>query len=225
MNTKLIRLNKNTYKEKNKRMNKENNKERDKERDKERVKEKNKRMDKVNDKRMDKVNDNEGRMKKTIFLKKILSMKGSNMKGGKVKFTSISNSKYEKKNKSIQDNMSREDILKKLVGYKSLKTIEEKRILEKLPIFKVWVRYYNIDTRKFRVGGLLSKVSYPDYIMLANPSKNLTWSVQLNNNIIYIKDPKEIIMKMGDNIEKKRINLLKDKLYDLYNRGLLVRKS
>jgi hypothetical protein len=61
------------------------------------------------------------------------------------------------------------------------------------------------------------KVSYPDYITLLNPSQQLTWSVQLKDNIIYIKDPKETVLKQNKND-------LKEKLFHMYQHGQLSLK-
>jgi hypothetical protein len=132
-------------------------------------------------------------------------------------------------NGSRQDNFTRDDILKRLRNYIPLKTIREKRILEKLPNFKTWIKYYNTTTRQFRTGGLLMKVSYPDYIMLINTSQNITWSVQLKDNIIYIPDQttiektqRQLQQKEEDN---KKEQVIKNKLYELYKRGKLAAKK
>lgn len=109
---------------------------------------------------------------------------------GNEMFTSIVNTHYT--NGSKQENFTINDILKKLVNYIPLKTMNEKEILQQLPIFKTWIRYYNVKTKQFRTGGLLMKVSYPDYITLVNTTNKLSWSVQLKDNIIYIPDPRKI---------------------------------
>jgi hypothetical protein len=106
-------------------------------------------------------------------------------------FKSVSRSTFKKPvGGTYQDNITREEILEKLEGYIPLRTIQEKRVLTKLPTYKTMVRYINEKTKKFRNGGLLSKVVYPEYIMLANPALNLVWSVQLKDSIIFIKDPR-----------------------------------
>lgn len=132
-------------------------------------------------------------------------------------------------NGSRQDNFTRDDILKRLRNYIPLKTIREKRILEKLPNFKTWIKYYNTTTRQFRTGGLLMKVSYPDYIMLINTSQNITWSVQLKDNIIYIPDQTTIEETQRQRQQKEEDNkkeqVIKNKLYELYKRGKLAAKK
>jgi len=141
----------------------------------------------------------------------------------RVIYTSIVNSKYKKpQSGSRQDRFTKEEILKRLENYIPLKTMQDKRVLERLPVFKTWVRYYNTQTKQFRVGGLLMKVVYPDYIMLINTARNLTWSVQLKDNIIYIPHPKVAEEKRQ---EKKRDNVIKDKLLEMYKQGKLTTKK
>lgn len=141
--------------------------------------------------------------------------------GGKYKYTSIVESGYKKpKQGSKQDNMSKDQIREKLQGYKALKTSQEKRELLNLKPFKVWIRYFNTQTKEFRVGGLLKLVD-PElrYIMLVNTNKNLTWSVQLKDNIIFV--PKDVEAKEK---EKDKERLTKEKLYKLYKDGKLAKK-
>lgn len=138
--------------------------------------------------------------------------------GGKYKYTSITESNYKKpKDGSRQDNFTKEQIRDKLDGYKALKTSQEKRYLLTLKPFKVWVRYFNTVTKEFRVGGLL-KVVDPDlrYIMLVNTSKNLTWSVQLKDCIIFV--PNNLEQKQ---LDKEKEQITKNKLYTLYRQGKL----
>jgi hypothetical protein len=142
--------------------------------------------------------------------------------GGKKQYTSIAQSNFRKPNGGTkQDNMTKDEIKSKLVGYVTLRTKEEKKLLTRLPLWKTWVRYINESTKQFRSGGLLMKVQYPDYIMLANPNKNLVWSVQLNENVIFVKNPKEVEQpkqadKEGD---------IKNKLYEMYKRGMLTQTT
>jgi hypothetical protein len=102
-----------------------------------------------------------------------------------------------------------------------LKTMSEKKYLTSLPYYKTWVSYINNKTKQFRPGGLLVKTSYPDYIMLKNIPKNAVWSVQLKDNTIYVKDPKVVAMHQAEQKKKEQI---KEKLYELYESGKLVRK-
>jgi hypothetical protein len=123
---------------------------------------------------------------------------------------------------TYQDRLTKEEIIKKLEGYVPLKTMEEKKQLVNMTPFRTYVKYYNVPTKKFRTGGLLLRVSYPDYIMLANPSKELAWSVQLKENIFYIPHPKKL-----EEIEerKRKEKEVKQKLFDLYQKGLLTTKK
>lgn len=140
--------------------------------------------------------------------------------GGTKKYISIVDSGYKKpKGGTLQDNLTKEDVKQKLIGYKSLKTMQQKKYLQTLAPFKTWIRYYNPTTKQFRTGGLLMKVD-PEmrFIMLVNTSKNLTWSVQLKDNIIFVPDPK--IQE-----EKEKEQNLKEKLLDLYKKGKLTTKK
>lgn len=162
----------------------------------------------------------------------------------KQNFTSIVTSTYKKpKEGSVQDNYKKDDIINQLKGFIPLRTMEEKRILTQLPIFKSWIKYINLDTKQFRVGGFLMKVDYPKYITLANTRTNVSWSVQLNNTIIYIRDPrkKQEEETTIDDIDtdtyytdtytytettnNTEIDMIKNKLYQLYLKGQLTTKK
>lgn len=141
--------------------------------------------------------------------------------GGKYKYTSIVDSGYKKpKEGSKQDHMTKDQIREKLQGYRALKTTQDKRYLLNLKPFKVWIRYFNTQTKEFRVGGLLKLVD-PElrYIMLVNTNKGLTWSVQLKDNIIFV--PKDVEAKEK---EREKEKMTKEKLYKLYKEGKLAKK-
>ena len=76
------------------------------------------------------------------------------------------------------------------------------------------IKYIDKKTGLFRVGGILSRVSYPDYIVLKNPYNKLSWSVQLKTNDIYVPDPRVKEKKIKEEDKKEQI-------YELYRRGLL----
>lgn len=151
---------------------------------------------------------------------------------GKKLFQSLTQSNYKKPREgSAQDNMTIEEIKEKLKGYIPLKTMDEKEVLKRMPIFKTFVRYINNKTRQFRLGGNLLKVEYPDYIVLGNLDMQMSWSVQLKDNIIFIRDPR---LKRVDDEEKyqrrkqqreqakalkDKEKLIKDKLYKMYKNG------
>jgi hypothetical protein len=141
--------------------------------------------------------------------------------GGKYKYASLVDSNYKKPREgSRQDNFTKDQIREKLIGYKALRTSQDKEYLLKLKPFKVWVRYFNNVTKEFRVGGLLKMVDKElRYIMLVNTSKNLTWSVQLKDCIIFI--PKDLEKQEQ---EKQKEQLTKEKLYKLYQQGKLGKK-
>lgn len=142
--------------------------------------------------------------------------------GGAARFQSITRTDYRKPVRgSRQDNFTKDDVKKKLIGYIPLRTMKEKKVLEELPLFKTWVRYINNETKQFRTGGLLMKVEYPNYIMLVNTQKNLSWSVQLDKNILFIRDPSDADRYRQ---EKDNVQSTKDKLYEMYKRGELKRK-
>ena len=108
--------------------------------------------------------------------------------GGRVKrFTSITDAVYRKPvGGSAQDHYTVNDVRKQLRDHVALKNDEDKQLLKEFPPFRVWVRYYNNVTKQFRTGGLLTKVVYPDYIILANVRKNVTWSVQIRDCTFYV---------------------------------------
>lgn len=142
---------------------------------------------------------------------------------GRRLFKTISESDYVKpKNGSVQDNLTIDEIKEKLKGFIPLKTMEEKKILRKLPIFRSFVRYINTKTKQFRTGGMLMKVEYPDYMVLVN--RGISWSVQLKDTIVFIRDPRIVrdnpnpIKKKNDKEQEK---IIKDKLYTMYKNGEL----
>jgi hypothetical protein len=83
----------------------------------------------------------------------------------------------------------------KLINFKELKANQIKKI-------KVGdlIRYFS--NQEFRMGGLVKFVKYPDYIVLANYSKNVTWSVQLKQPFLrlWIKTKEQ----MADEREQAR---------------------
>lgn len=156
-------------------------------------------------------------------------------------FISIANTRYKKPiNGTKQDLFTKDEIINRLENSIPLKTMEEKKILTKLPYFKTWVRYFNTKTKKFRVGGHLMKVVYPDYIVLVNLNNKISWTVQLKDCIFYINDPRlknetvnntrklinNKIDNNSNNKNKSNENMedkIKDKLYSLYKQGKLSR--
>lgn len=74
---------------------------------------------------------------------------------------------------------------------------------------------YISDQGMFRTGGILIKNGFPEYIVLLNGYKKLTWSVNLRTNNIFMED-----LRVKDKIKKE-----KDNLYKLYEAGLLKVKN
>jgi len=150
--------------------------------------------------------------------------------GGRGAYKTIVDSNYRKpRGGSKQDNMTLDDIKEKLIGYKALRTMEDKQVLKYMPVYRTFVRYINKETNQFRTGGLLMKVSYPDYIMLVNTKSNLTWSVQLKDNIIFVRDPgadviEETQYKLEEREREEKEDVIKQKLYQMYKRGELRKK-
>lgn len=72
------------------------------------------------------------------------------------------------------------------------------------------IKYINAQG-KIRYGGMVIVNSAPDYIVLKNIKKCLTWSVNLRTNIIFMEDRKQ----------KEKEIIEKDKLYRLFKEGLI----
>ena len=144
--------------------------------------------------------------------------------GSEYKYISIVDTNYKKpRNGTRQDNLTKDEIKQKLEGYIALKTKEDKKILLELTPYKIWIRYYNITTKQFRVGGLLQKVdSKLRYIKLINTNDNIIWSVQVKDNIIFIQDPEIQEMKAKQKLKDEQI---KEKLYKLYKKGKISIKK
>lgn len=125
---------------------------------------------------------------------------------------------YEKPSDgSVQENLSDEQKLKLIKHFIPLRTMKEKEYLLELPTHKPWIRYYNLKSKQFRLGGLLCRVQFPDYIILMNYRTKVFWSVQLKDNIIYVSN-KDYAKLMTP---KQQEFVIKNKLFSLYKRGKL----
>ena len=109
---------------------------------------------------------------------------------------------YTKTKKSYQDNLSPDEIKKKLEEYKQVDNIKEVPLNSHLRYFT-----FNPKTGKkqFRLGGFLTKID-KEYVVLSNGS--LSWSVQIKNTVFFEKmnftDLKEELMeKIGAKYEKE----------------------
>lgn len=78
----------------------------------------------------------------------------------------------------------------------------------------IWIRYVS-HQGLYRSGGILINNSSPTYLVLLNPKLNKTWSVNLANNYIFIEDIEK----------KKKVEKIKNDLYELYQKGMLDVKS
>ena len=72
------------------------------------------------------------------------------------------------------------------------------------------VRYIS-HSGDFKFGGILVKNVAPDYLVLKNIKRNISWSVNLHKNHIYMDDIKE----------RNREKIEKHNLYKLYKNGLV----
>jgi hypothetical protein len=74
----------------------------------------------------------------------------------------------------------------------------------------IWIKYIN-DENKYRSGGVLIYNKAPEYFVLKNPFNNISWSVKLNKNIVFMRD-------IG---EQRREMIEKNNLYRLYEKGFI----
>lgn len=74
----------------------------------------------------------------------------------------------------------------------------------------IWIKYISCEG-KYRSGGVLKYNKAPKFFILKNPYTNLSWSVDLKKNTIFMKDISDFRTKM---IEKNN-------LYKLYEAGLV----
>ena len=123
------------------------------------------------------------------------------------KLIRISKDNYIKNGSEIQKNLSNEDIKILLEDYTDVNDVKKELKLG------MHIRYYTIKNskKKFRMGGNIIKIDDEyKYIVLSNGT--ITWSVQLNNSILYRKLNYNDIKQIYDTeIEEKNINLKKCK--------------
>ena len=74
----------------------------------------------------------------------------------------------------------------------------------------IWIKYISKEG-KYRSGGVLKFNKAPKFFILKNPYTNLSWSVNLQENTIFMKDISEFRTKM----------IQKNNLYKLYEAGLV----
>ena len=116
-------------------------------------------------------------------------------------------SDYVRPKETIQDKISNnpEELNKKMEGYIQIYPENYKDIE-----CGVWVKYITED-KKYRSGGILKMNRAPDYFVLKNSFNNISWTVNLDKNIIFIKGTSNKLEKM----------VIKNNLYKLYMAGLI----
>lgn len=75
---------------------------------------------------------------------------------------------------------------------------------------KTWIKYIS-QNGMYRSGGILIKNEFPLYIVLKNPYKKISWSVNLKTNYIFMEDIKT----------KKEEKIEMENLYKLYQEGFI----
>lgn len=111
---------------------------------------------------------------------------------------------------SVQKSFTQKKIDQKLEGYKRLKSSQFKTLETGDSI------RYSINGQ-FRGGGKIKLVKFPDYLICMNPIKHVSWSVQL-------KDP-TIIIWVKTKESQQHEKLERDKIYEMYKAGKLVKQS
>jgi hypothetical protein len=127
------------------------------------------------------------------------------------KFKRIDNDGYVKKSETRQDimNENKELVIKDLLGYIKIdyKDCDELILGSKIK--------YITDNGDYRIGGILTKNGFPDYIVLLSAYKKITWSVDLRKNTIFMEDVRQT----------KKEKIEKDNLYKLYKAGMIEIKN
>ena len=117
--------------------------------------------------------------------------------------TDSQKNEYIRPQKTYTDNLTDEEIVKKLEDYKKVESINEIKQ-------KSHIRYFLLEvdkkkgtlTRKFRMGGFVVKVDLENkYVMLS--TGKTSWSVQYDNAILYRKmTTNEIKEEYENDLEK-----------------------
>ena len=127
------------------------------------------------------------------------------------KLQRINKDNYQKTGNEIQDNLTQDDINLLLEEYTEIENINEL-------IIGQHIRYYIIkkdnkgnEHKLFRMGGNIIKIDIDKkYVVLSN--KRITWSVQLDNTIIYKKMTSQDIKEFYENeLDNKEIEIDKYK--------------
>lgn len=127
------------------------------------------------------------------------------------KFKRIDEDQYVKPPETRQDimNENKELVLKDLEGYVKVdyEDCDELILGSKIK--------YITNEGNYRVGGILTKNGFPNYIVLLSPYKKITWSVDLRKNTIFMEDVRKT----------KKEKIEKDNLYKLYKAGMIEIKQ
>jgi len=96
------------------------------------------------------------------------------------KTTRLKSQSYKKSGQTYTEKLTDDEIREKLIDYKKVEDIS------KVPI-GTHLRYFAMvnGKQKFRMGGFLTKLGLPDYVILNN-NKN-SWSTQLQNCVFFKK--------------------------------------
>jgi hypothetical protein len=136
-----------------------------------------------------------------------------NQKGGTKGTRRIQDSKSYKKPEggTLQSNFTSDKIKEKLNNYKRM----NKKDLEQVKM-GTWIKYVNRSKKEFRVGGVITKLDIKSgYMILRNPYSNISWSVQIKENVFFVPDTGKM-----DEIKEA-----KDELFRLYEEGKLELKK
>jgi len=114
-----------------------------------------------------------------------------------------SDKKYQRPDKTHQDNLTNQEIKEKLKEYTKIDNIFNTSI-------GTHIRYFTLDSKTnehvFRLGGNLNKIDPQGrFIILSNGT--ITWSVQLGNSILYRKmTPDEIKEEIKNEVKKELLS-------------------
>ena len=114
------------------------------------------------------------------------------------------------KSQKKQTNFTRKDIDDKLKDYKE---IVKKDLGKILPGDSI--RYFT--NNEFRGGGVVKINKFPEYIVLLNVIKNVTWCMQIKS------DPTLKVFVKSSTIKQKQQEEMK-KVYEMYKQGKLQAK-
>lgn len=126
-------------------------------------------------------------------------------------FKRIDEDQYIKPPETRQDimNENKELVIKDLEGYVKVDYDDCDELILGSKI------KYITNEGNYRVGGILTKNGFPNYIVLLSPYKKITWSVDLRKNTIFMEDVRKT----------KKEKIEKDNLYKLYKAGMIEIKQ